>query len=165
MTDPWTATIQSYFTRGVLVDSNLLLLWFVGAFDRKLIQTFKHTRQYVVEDFETLNLFLGKFRVLVALPNTFTEVSNLASHLGGRASEFYQGVFSEMIRSLDEQCVPSTSLAGTQGLAKLGLTDSAITALAKGKYLLLTDDFKLSQYFTAIGGDALNFTHIRTLNW
>jgi hypothetical protein len=37
--------------------------------------------------------------------------------------------------------------------------------LVKNRYLLLTDDFRLSQYFASAGGDAINFNHIRTASW
>ena len=37
--------------------------------------------------------------------------------------------------------------------------------LVQGQYLVLTDDFRLSQYLPKIQVDAINFNHIRMYNW
>ncbi len=49
--------------------------------------------------------------------------------------------------------------------AKFGLTDAAIAEIAAKKYLVLTDDFRLSQSLQAAGIDALNFNHVRDAYW
>ena len=43
--------------------------------------------------------------------------------------------------------------------------DTGILRLARGKYLVLTDDFRLSQYLQKMEIDVLNFNHIRPLGW
>lgn len=44
-------------------------------------------------------------------------------------------------------------------------TDAIIFYVVSHKYLLLTDDFLLFQYVQSVKGDAVNFNHIRPLNW
>ncbi len=48
---------------------------------------------------------------------------------------------------------------------KYGLTDCGIVTLAKNKYLVLTDDFKLANYLQKVGIDTINFNNIRTYGW
>lgn len=156
--------VRRYSKKGVFVDTNLLLLWFVGAFDRELVPRFKRTRGFVPEDFDTLNYFLHWFSTRVTTPNILTEVSNLACQLGYRAESFFSSVFSKAIQTLNEQYVPSISTIN-DCLPRFGLTDCATMTLVKGKYLLLTDDFRLSQFFSSVGGDTINFNHIREVNW
>jgi hypothetical protein len=105
--------------------------------------------------------YLRNFGSLVTTPNVLTEVSNLASGLGGQCQKFFETVFRKAISVLRECYVPSNSVANASHFPKLGQTDSAILSLVKGKYLLLTDDFRLAQYFQKIGGDVVNFNHIR----
>jgi rRNA-processing protein FCF1 len=53
----------------------------------------------------------------------------------------------------------------TSGWAKFGLTDAAVGVIAKNKYLVVTDDFRLSQKLQHDGIDTLNFNHLRQLKW
>ena len=41
----------------------------------------------------------------------------------------------------------------------------AIIDLVKGQYLVLTDDFRLSNYLGKQGIDVLNFNHLRFASW
>lgn len=59
----------------------------------------------------------------------------------------------------------SRDVAQMQEFVKFGLTDTGIIHLTKGKYLVLTDDFRLSQYLQSAGVDVVNFNHIRTTYW
>jgi hypothetical protein len=157
--------LRRYKNRGIFVDTNLLLLWFVGALDKQLIPRFKRTKQFAPEDFDTLDRFVAYFKTRVTLPNVLTEVSNLAAQLGERAQSFFTDVFSKAIRILDEQYVPSVSVIDDSTFPKFGLTDCCIMSLVRNNYLLLTDDFRLSQFFSSVGGHAINFNHIRLMNW
>ena len=73
--------VRQYRTRGVLVDTNLLLLYFVGSADSRHVTRFKRTRQYTEDDFRILAGFLALFPTLATLPNILTEVSNLIAPL------------------------------------------------------------------------------------
>jgi len=99
--------LRRYKNRGIFVDTNLLLLWFVGGLDKELIPRFKRTKQYAPEDYDTLDDFVAYFKTRVTLPNVLTEVSNLAAQLGERAQPFFTDFFSKAIRNRDEQYVSS----------------------------------------------------------
>ena len=58
MTDVLTALLSRFYGREVLIDTNILLMYFVGTLDPKLIPTFKRTTTYTVEDYGILVRFL-----------------------------------------------------------------------------------------------------------
>jgi hypothetical protein len=71
---------------GVLVDTNLLLLLFVGGYDRGLVERFPRTAdRFVSVDYDTLAGLLSGFRQIVTTPHILTETSNLIGQLTGRA--------------------------------------------------------------------------------
>jgi hypothetical protein len=154
-----------YKKRGILTDTNLLLLYFVGKFDVGLIGG-KRTKQYCVEDFDILCRYLDLFDRHVTTPNVLTETSNLVfSLVGTRSHHFFNNIFSKFVDVVEERYVPSRTLTDDVALPLLGLTDCGIMKGLQGEYLLLTDDLALSNNFNAIGGDSINFNHIRMLGW
>jgi hypothetical protein len=46
-----------YKTRGALVDTNILLLFFIGKYDRSQIGKFKRTKIFTPEDFDIVLKF------------------------------------------------------------------------------------------------------------
>jgi hypothetical protein len=53
--------LEKYAGKGVLVDTNILLLLFVGSFDRTKISVFKRTSRFTPEDYDKLVVFLEFF--------------------------------------------------------------------------------------------------------
>src|ERR1039458_6191862 len=62
---------------GLLVDTNLLVLFAVGAVNRDRIETFKRTRQYTKIDYDLLVGVLAKFERWYTVAHVLAEVSNL----------------------------------------------------------------------------------------
>lgn len=100
-----TDQFQRYRQAGIMVDTNILLLFFIGAFDQNLIPRFKRTRQFTVEDYATLIDILGPFDKIVATPHILTEVSNLSGQLREPARSEYFKKFSSGITLLEEKNV------------------------------------------------------------
>jgi len=159
--------IQRHRKKGVLVDANLLLLFFVGLFDRTQIQRFKRTRQnYTPEDHDVLVRLLRFFDdKLLTTPNILTEVSNLSGQFGEPIRSNYFKAFSRGISLLQEHYVESSRSAEAEHFVLMGLTDTAILSLASAGHLVLTDDFPLAQRLQKAGADVINFNHVRTLAW
>lgn len=156
---------DAYRSKGVLVDTNILILLFVGAVDRDLMARFKRTRVFVPEDLDTLTRYLGLFKTRVTLPNILTEVSNLAEGLQDAYHPRFAATFARGIALLEEYYIASRDLVDAPEFAKFGLTDAAILKHIRGKHLLLTDDLALANYFSSQGGAAVNFNHLRVANW
>ncbi|HEY7305310.1 MAG TPA: hypothetical protein VH601_14395 [Bryobacteraceae bacterium] len=68
--------------RGLLIDTNLLVLFAVGSVNRDRIETFKRTRRYTAEDFDLLLRVLGNWGVRYTTPHVLAEVSNLTDLAG-----------------------------------------------------------------------------------
>jgi hypothetical protein len=157
--------LLAYRSRGVLVDTNLLLLYFVGLFDPTRISTFKRTASFSSEDFQLLATVLAQFKRIVTTPNILTEVNSLSNQLPEHVKDTYYPMFSRIVTSLDEYYVPSTTAVSLAGFLRFGLTDTAISELAESRYLVLSDDLKLTIHLQTNGVDTVNFNHLRTLNW
>jgi hypothetical protein len=131
---------------------------------RDLITNFKRTSsRFVVEDYDTLTLLLKPIEKIITTPNILTEVSNLSNNeiLGPG----YFDKFAHNISLLTEVYLRSEDIVKVEGFRKFQLTDTGILETAREKYLVLTEDFALSQFLQKQGVDTLNFNHIRTFNW
>jgi rRNA-processing protein FCF1 len=159
MMDP-AKQLHAFRTRGVLIDSNLLLLLFLGTYDRRQIATNDRLSKYSEDDYDLLIQVLRPFTRIITTPNILTEVSNLSNAIPEKSREAYFASFAAGLTQLDEQHVASTTALKNRW-ARYGLTDAVIAVIAKDGYLVLTDDFRLSQSLDSDGIETLNFNHLR----
>ncbi len=159
--------LAKYRNKGIVIDANLLLLYFVGRFDRDEIQRFKRTRSrgYTVDDFKIVSNLVAWFASVVTTPHILTEVSNLSSSLTGSTKKSYFLSIVPAIQVLEEAFVGSADLANAAQFADYGLTDTAILEAATRPYLVFTDDFPLSNLLQSLGRDVLNLNHLRAVKW
>lgn len=149
----------------ILIDTNILLLYFVGGYDRTLIGRFKRTKAYTPDDYDLLLRVVPLFRNILVTPNILTELSNLAGQLDkGTAIDFFER-FADEVQTVDERYVESIEAAGHVRFPRLGLTDATIHLLAAERILVLTDDLRLAGTLEADGFDVINFNHLRWMNW
>ena len=154
-----------YRKAGILLDTSILLLFYVGAYSREEITRFKRTRKFTIEDHDLLVRILRYFDNRITTPNILTEVSNLANQLPQHHKSGFFMKFASGINLLHEQYISSSDIAERDEFLRFGLTDTGIVQLVQGRYLVLTDDFRLSQYLASLRVDVVNFNHIRTLHW
>jgi len=151
----------------VVIDSNLLLLFFLGSFDRSQIEKKSRLETYSNEDFELLVSLLDRLKPFITTPHILTEVSNLSNAIPERDRKAYFASLAARLTLFEEKNVTNvtaeSALAGRW--AQFGLTDACITEIAKQGYLVVTDDFRLSQSLDSAGIDALNFNHLRDAFW
>ena len=160
------ALILRHASHGLLIDTNLLLLYGVGLYDRNHIPRFKRTRQYSIEDFDWLRQFVQFFQRIVTTPHILAELSNLAVERRGAKPPPYLPVLLDLIRASKELYVEKDVILGADYLPRLGVTDTAVIELARRKkYLVLTDDFPLFGYLQSFECEAINMNHVRTARW
>jgi rRNA-processing protein FCF1 len=159
-----SAQLRLYRPRGAVIDTNLLLLYFLGSFQRKQIRSNKRLAIFDEDDFELLSRLLSLFKKIVTTPNILTEVSNLSDGVPESQRESYFMEFRRRLSILAEECVLSETALNSKWL-RFGLTDAAIATISRERYLVITDDFRLSQALASDGIDALNFNHLRYVNW
>lgn len=157
------ALIQKHGSRGLVVDTNLLLVYLVGTWQPALIAKFKRTQRFDRNDFQVLHAFLLHFKCIISTPGILTEVNSLADQLQANHKPLFSKVFKDQISLLDERHVPSRQLSEHGYFDKSGLTDAAIMTIAAEGLLVLTDDFKLTGFLEKLKIDYLNFNHIRPL--
>jgi len=150
---------------GLLVDSNLLVLFVVGSVNRDRIDSFKRTSKYTKADYDLLLRVFRNFTVLHTLPHVMAEVSNLTD-LPGKEAGRARDVLKSAISLLDEHGISSASAAEDALYPKLGLVDAAIGAVARAhKCTVLTDDLDLYLLLARQQVEVVNFSHLRAQTW
>ena len=155
--------LTKYYTKGIIIDTNILLLYLVGRVNHERITKFKRTRQFVPEDYDRLLELFNNFQKVIATPNILTEVNSLANQLGEPERSHCLNIFTQLTALVCEEYLESSMITSHEPFSRFGLTDCGIMLLAKNKYLVLTDDLKLHLYLKAMGIDTVNFNNLRTL--
>jgi len=153
---------RQYRGKRLLLDTNLLLLFLIGTFDRNLIPRFKRTTAFSINDFETLATLLSFFDSWITTPQLLTEVSSLANSLPDSMKPQWHLHLRVQTDSLLELFVPSIELMQQQSFLAFGLADSSICAAAPTA-LVLTEDFRLSGYLRNKALPVMNFRDVLAL--
>lgn len=150
---------------GLFVDTNLLVLFTIGAVNRDRIEQFKRTRQYTKTDYDLLLRVLGKFKTLYTVAHVMAEVSNLTDLSGPERLQARQ-VLKEALSVLNETEMPSTRAADDLLYQRHGLVDAAIAAVVRDyRCAVLTDDLDLYLSLMREQVNVFNFTHLRAAEW
>ncbi len=167
MTDYISCLIYKYCRRGIIIDTNLMLVYIVGIYDPDYISRFKKTEKYGVEDFKCIHSVLSYFRKhIITTPHIITELSNLSMKIQNNRLVAYFSVFKKLLKEMDEEYINKDEVLGLPLLPKLGITDLTIIEAAKRfKYLVFTDDFRATGYMRNMRIDVLNLNNIRTVQW
>src|ERR1035441_2201040 len=97
--DLWLAELTRHRETGVVIDTQLLLLLWIGSFDRTLVGRFKRIQRYEESDFDLLSNIVARCPRLVTTPNVLTEVGNLAGQLPEEIANEFRGEFRLVVRS------------------------------------------------------------------
>lgn len=157
---PKIAGIQQ---KSVLVDTNLLLLLFLGTFDPGRIHKFKRTQQFSDKDFYLLVNYLSTFDKVVTTPHILTEVSNLGGQLGLDFRTAFLTVYSQLVQRLEETSRSALEIVATDLFITLGLTDAGIGLICSTAMVVLTDDSRLAAILAEKGVQVLSFDVLRSL--
>jgi rRNA-processing protein FCF1 len=150
---------------GLLIGTNLLVLFAVGRVNRNRIQDFKRTSGYDHEDYDLLVRTMERFGKLFTVAHVMAEVSNLID-LAGREGLQARRVLAATIAILHEPHVPSLQAAGGSYYEAPGLADSAISIAAREKKCsVLTDDLDLYRSLAKEGLPVVKVSHLRERNW
>jgi hypothetical protein len=156
--------LVEYRTKGVLVDTNLLLLYVVGVYDLSRIERWNRTSAFTEDDFELLDRLLNQFQTVATTPHVLTEVSNFLGHFEDPRRGCIE-LFRRLIPELDETHRASEELCEHRHFRQFRLTDTGIAEISEDSYLVVTDDFQLYQALANDEQAVINFNHLRTANW
>jgi hypothetical protein len=158
MNDYLLSLVQRYKGKGLLVDTNLLLLYLVGSADPELIGRFSRTANYSEDDFDRVSRFVDAFEVKIGTPHVFTEVSDLF----GNRNDF-NVLLAAYVEKVYEVFTSGRSLIKDRSFLQFGLADTAVIDAARNKYLILTDDGPLYGFLFNSKIDAVNLDQIRAI--
>ena len=163
-TGKWPYLTEPMPPNGYFIDANLLVLHVVGDVGRDLIQKHKRSKEFTVEDYETLLGLLNSVDRVFVTPNTLTETSNLlAQHGEPERSQFFDGLRA-LIQDSREVVVASAKASANSSFNRLGLTDTALLEAISASTPLVTTDFDLFNTASKKDPDsAVNFAHLRNL--
>ncbi|WP_414887283.1 PIN domain-containing protein [Pseudomonas marginalis] len=157
------AYIKQYRRKGIIVDTNLLLLALIGG--TSSIVEFKRTRGYSDADYQLLLKVIDQFEKLVSTPHILAEVSNLTNGLHGNKLRVFYATLKNSLSTIIEVHHPALDISRDYELSPYGLTDVGIVAAAKDNYLVLTDDLRVAGFAHQHCVDVVNFNHIREASW
>lgn len=127
----------------VVLDSNLLLLYWCASFDPALIRTFKRLNTFSPADAFILGDALSALGELRTTPHVLTEVSNLANALPSWRKPAWSLHISGGIALIPELYEQASLIMGNSNFPEFGLTDAALMRLAVD-HLILTMDWHLA---------------------
>ena len=148
---------------GLLIDTNLLILYVIGLIDVNRIEENKRTRTYTKEDFYLLVNFISYFKKVVTTTNILTETSNLLEGVEYQKIPVLS-ILPQIVENIEEHSLLSHPLmiSNTRFFTKFGLSDMVSMELSKSQYLVLTDDLDFCHYLQSNSLPAFNFNNLRT---
>ena len=158
--------ISKHHSKGILIDTNILLLFFIGIYDKEFIDKFKRTSKYSNEDFEIVKKIILKFKNIIITPHILTEISNLSFQMSENLLKNYFLSIIKIIKNMKEIYIDKNEIIESKFYIKIGFADSSIIECAwKKGILVFTDDFPLSNYLLKLKCDVINLNYIRTEVW
>ena len=150
-------------SRGVLIDSNLLVLLVVGSVNRDRIPQFKRTQSYTSADWDLLTGILERIPCRYSTAHVLSEVSALAD-LKGSELAIARAVLHRAISLMEELPVASIDACQSNYYQRLGLTDAVIGVAARQSGCsVLTNDSDLYLALLQEGASVLKFDDLRSM--
>jgi hypothetical protein len=150
--------IQKYKNKGLLIDTNIVLLYIVGSIDILLIRDFPRTSMFTEDDFDKVSRFIDYFDFKITTPHVLTEISNL---IGNRQN--IQSVLKTYIEKSREIFLESSGVSNSNAFLNFGLADTAIMDTAKNSYLIFTNDRPFYGFLINSQIDAVNLDQLREI--
>jgi predicted nucleic acid-binding protein len=145
---------------GVLLDTNVLLLWLMSCTDSTAIATWKKTEQFTPSHIALVQAILGRTRKLITTPHVLTEVTNLSVGIPQPLRESYWSHLRSFIAAAQERGVDARSAAREPEFSRLGLADIAQVLLRRrGRPLIVTIDADLTACLEQRGLPVVNLNH------
>jgi rRNA-processing protein FCF1 len=164
--DYFTYLLSTYGRpNGVVLDTNVFLLYVVGTLDPVLLRKIKRTSAFDVNDFVLLTNLLSLVPKTLVTPGIVTETCNLLESDNKNYGFSIFPALRHLMRVLHEDYVRSDALAQHTLFARFGLADSSIAHLAGKGHLVITEDLDLQVALKQLGLPVINFTNLRTAEW
>lgn len=158
MNDYLWELIQKYKQKGLLVDTNIILLYIVGSLDISIIRNFSRTSGFTEDDFERVSGFIEYFDIKITTPHILTEVNDL---IGNRTD--LQFALRTYLTLSTEIFLESSKVSDNKFFVEFGLADTAIMETANNSYLVFTEDWKFYGLLENSKIDVVNLAQVRMI--
>lgn len=156
--------ISRYRDKGIIIDTNLLLVFLVGNVNPRLVGTAAKTDAYSLSDYERIRDVLACFNRWITIPQILTETGNLLKRNSGYNTSIdlnRELALFVLSGPMEESWMPSGQIIAHPAFPELGYADAAILTVAAGKHLILTADKPLQNFAGSLGVDVLPFQWIQ----
>lgn len=153
--------IMNYKNIGAVIDTNIMLLYFIGQYDINLIEKFERTDTFTKEEFKILKNIINKMKEIKITPNILTEINNFTKRMDNN----YYDTFRTITKDFNEQYFSTKKLCSNEFFYKFDITDISILEIAKMGYLVITNDKKLVGLIRSLKLDVLYWYDIKNLIW
>lgn len=156
--------IIKYKPKGLIIDTNILILFLIGSYDDNYICSCELTKKYTQKDFELLKKIISFFNAVLITPYVIAELSNLSRKKITECKRI--AYFKTVIKFLETTSEENPSLTSLLGckiklIEEFGFTDMAIFNLSKNKNIpILTDDGPFFHYSYS-KTPTIKFEHIK----
>jgi len=147
----------------VLIDTNLLVLFIVGATDTSLINGHKRLTQFSTKDFYNLNEYVGQYPSIATTPHVLAETSNFLLDTKLSFREEVMAYFKVFVHGILERHIPSNKVVQSIAFSRLGVADSGLLSDEFTNCVLLTDDGKLHTEALRLKRHATHFNELREI--
>jgi hypothetical protein len=159
--------LNSFEPRGILLDTNLLVVYIVGLTDLGKVGVVRRTEAYEPKDARFLLQLLPRYATRFTTPGILAEATNLLrpffDKLAIERRTTVQSSLREELRLTEEVFIPAKELAQDDALLRYGFTDLAVAALAGRQMIVLTADAPLAQLLESRQLPCVNYNQIRFL--
>jgi hypothetical protein len=157
--------LASFEPRGILLDTNIPVVYIVALVDIRKVGAVKRTEAYESADARFLLQLLPRYAKRYTTPAILGETTDLLL-------QFFRGLPSGVLHGLkvaiqeelavtEERHIPAKTLAEDDALLPYGFTDLAIAALGGQQLVVLTSDAALARLLENRELPGVNFNHIR----
>ena len=153
-------------TSGVILDTNVFLVFLVGSWNPTEIPKSKRTSAYTAEDYELLLAIVTKVGKLVTTPHILTEVCNLADTLNRKYNYALYQQLADIQTSFYayERRQEATRLMANPLFKSFGIADTSLIDASKC-HLVVTDEAACHNVISKAGGRVINLNHLRGKIW
>jgi len=159
--------IKKYRTKGIAIDTEILLLLCVGLFNEGLIKRkgFKRTDKYSVDEFRIAQGIIKQISPHIVTPHVLAEFSNFSNELKERRKGYYSAIDSFLKNEL-EIYYPKEEILDEPFISFLGFADISLYKTCRDEgCVLFTADSPLTGFLRRQNIDVINMVEIQAELW
>lgn len=123
-----------YKSKGLLIDSNLLFVYFIGTYNEALLSKFQRVNRYGKTGYRILFQLINYFDKIIVTPHILTEISNLSTKLDSKFKDSYFHDFLSKLEFFKEENIlvyENRENIFKSKVVIFGITDSMIYVLSQ----------------------------------